>query len=448
MKCEFSTPVFVGLVLTNILSACTETDNSIQVDPTSSLSEIEAGLVEQARKIHDRVITLDTHADINTANFTATSNYTQDLDTQVNLPKMEAGGLDVAWFIVYTGQGPLDEEGYTAAHANAIDKFEAIHRLAEEIAPDRIELAYTSEDVRRISASGKKVAMIGIENAYPIGSDISRIKDFYERGGRYMSLAHNGHSQFSDSQTGEPTNDYLHGGLSDMGRQAIAEMNRLGIMVDISHPSKDSIMQSIELSRAPVIASHSSARALTDHTRNLDDEMLYAIRDNGGVVQTTAFSSYVSEARRSFLAEGRARLEAEISASMGFNLLSPSELTLLSVSDRESYEANMSELSSVLMPRLRTEVNAQAPAATVSDFIDHVDYMVDLIGLEHVGISSDFDGGGGIEGWNDASETFNVTLELVRRGYTEEQISLLWSGNLLRVLDDVQRIAAEIEAEA
>tara|TARA_B100000686_G_scaffold287528_1_gene313030 strand:+ start:104 stop:1450 length:1347 start_codon:yes stop_codon:yes gene_type:complete len=448
MKCEFSTPVFVGLVLTNILSACTETDNSIQVDPTSSLSEIEAGLVEQARKIHDRVITLDTHADINTANFTATSNYTQDLDTQVNLPKMEAGGLDVAWFIVYTGQGPLDEEGYTAAYANAIDKFEAIHRLAEEIAPDRIELAYTSEDVRRISASGKKVAMIGIENAYPIGSDISRIKDFYERGGRYMSLAHNGHSQFSDSQTGEPTNDYLHGGLSDMGRQAIAEMNRLGIMVDISHPSKDSIMQSIELSRAPVIASHSSARALTDHTRNLDDEMLYAIRDNGGVVQTTAFSSYVSEARRSFLAEGRARLEAEISASMGFNLLSPSELTLLSVSDRESYEANMSELSSVLMPRLRTEVNAQAPAATVSDFIDHVDYMVDLIGLEHVGISSDFDGGGGIEGWNDASETFNVTLELVRRGYTEEQISLLWSGNLLRVLDDVQRIAAEIEAEA
>ena len=361
---------------------------------------------------------------------------------------MEAGGLDVAWFIVYTGQGPLDEEGYTAAYANAIDKFEAIHRLAEEIAPDRIELAYTSEDVRRISASGKKVAMIGIENAYPIGSDISRIKDFYERGGRYMSLAHNGHSQFSDSQTGEPTNDYLHGGLSDMGRQAIAEMNRLGIMVDISHPSKDSIMQSIELSRAPVIASHSSARALTDHTRNLDDEMLYAIRDNGGVVQTTAFSSYVSEARRSFLAEGRARLEAEISASMGFNLLSPSELTLLSVSDRESYEANMSELSSVLMPRLRTEVNAQAPAATVSDFIDHVDYMVDLIGLEHVGISSDFDGGGGIEGWNDASETFNVTLELVRRGYTEEQISLLWSGNLLRVLDDVQRIAAEIEAEA
>lgn len=175
---------------------------------------------------------------------------------------------------MYTGQGPLDEAGYASAYTNAIDKFDAIHRLTEVIAPDLIELAYTSADVRRIAAEGKKVAMIGIENAYPVGLDLSRIEEFYDRGGRYMSLAHNGHSQLSDSQTGEPTNDYMHGGLSEMGRQAIAEMNRLGIMVDVSHPSKDSIMQSIELSRAPVIASHSSARALTDHTRNLDDEML------------------------------------------------------------------------------------------------------------------------------------------------------------------------------
>ena len=385
------------LLLLGLFVACSgdsnETANSTQSTPAPAL-ETEEELVARARGIHDRVITLDTHADINTSNFTATNNYTQDLDTQVNLPKMETGGLDVAWFIVYTGQGPLDEEGYAAAYANAIDKFDAIHRLAEEIAPDKIELAYTSADVRRIAASGKKVAMIGIENAYPIGTDMSRIEEFYDRGGRYMSLAHNGHSQFSDSQTGEATNDYLHGGLSQMGRQAIAEMNRLGIMIDVSHPSKDSIMQSIELSRAPVIASHSSARALTDHTRNLDDEMLYAIRDNNGVAQATAFHTYVNEARRSFLAEGND--------------------------------------------------NVLAPVATVSDFIDHVDYMVELIGLDHVGISSDFDGGGGIEGWNDASETFNVTLELVRRGYTEEEIARLWSGNLLRVLDEVQRIAAEI----
>ena len=385
------------LLLLGLFVACSgdsnETANSTQSTPAPAV-ETEEELVARARGIHDRVLTLDTHADINTSYFTATNNYTQDLDTQVNLPKMETGGLDVAWFIVYTGQGPLDEEGYAAAYANAIDKFDAIHRLAEEIAPDKIELAYTSADVRRLAAAGKKGAMIGIENAYPVGTDMSRIEEFYDRGGRYMSLAHNGHSQFSDSQTGEATNDYLHGGLSQMGRQAIAEMNRLGIMIDVSHPSKDSIMQSIELSRAPVIASHSSARALTDHTRNLDDEMLYAIRDNNGVAQATAFHTYVNEARRSFLAEGND--------------------------------------------------NVLAPVATVSDFIDHVDYMVELIGLDHVGISSDFDGGGGIEGWNDASETFNVTLELVRRGYTEEEIARLWSGNLLRVLDEVQRIAAEI----
>ena len=231
-----------------------------------SCSESEEELIARAQGIHDRVITLDTHADINTGNFTASRNYTQDLDTQVNLPKMEAGGLDVAWFIVYTGQGSLDEEGYAAAYANAIDKFDSIHRLAEEIAPDQIEIAYTSDDVRRIVGSGKKVAMIGIENAYPLGNDLSRIEEFYERGGRYMSVAHNGHNQLSHSHTGEENNDYVHGGLSDMGREAIAEMNRLGIMIDISHPSKDSIMQTLKLSVAPIIASHSSARKLTNHT--------------------------------------------------------------------------------------------------------------------------------------------------------------------------------------
>ncbi|MEQ8313466.1 MAG: dipeptidase [Gammaproteobacteria bacterium] len=363
----------------------------------SDTTAVSQDPVDRARGIHERVITLDTHADINTDNFTAEINYTQDLDTQVTLPKMEAGGLDVAWFIVYTGQGEINQEGYRAAYANAMDKFSAIHRLAEEIAPDQIEIAYTSDDVRRIVASGKKVAMIGVENAYPVGPDLSNIEKFYNLGARYMSLAHNGHNQFSDSQTGERDGVYWHGGLSEMGRFAIREMNRLGIMIDISHPSRDSIMQTLQLSRAPVIASHSSARALTDHSRNLDDEMLLALRDNGGVVQTVAFGSYINEARRAHLANGGD--------------------------------------------------SADAPPATVSDFVDHIDYMVNLIGLEHVGISSDFDGGGGIEGWNDASESFNVTLELVNRGYSEEEIGMLWSGNLLRVLDEVQQIAAEIQAE-
>ena len=358
----------------------------------------EEAITDTARAIHERVITLDTHVDINTSNFTHETNYTQDIDTQVNLPKMDAGGLDVAFFIVYTAQGELGPEGYRNAYGNAIDKFEAIHRFTEEIAPEQIELAYNSGDAKRIIASGKKVAMIGIENAYPVGPDLSNIEKFYEMGGRYMSLAHNGHNQFSDSNTGEVDGVYWHGGLSEMGRLAIKEMNRLGIMIDISHPSRDSIMQTLELSRAPVIASHSSARALTDHSRNLDDEMLLALRQNGGVVQTVAFGTYVSELRRLHWASGG-----------DF---------------------------------------ADAPPATVSNFVDHIDYMVKLIGIEHVGISSDFDGGGGLIGWGDASETLNVTEELVRRGYTENEIEMLWSKNLLRVLDNVERIAREIQNEA
>jgi membrane dipeptidase len=198
----------------------------------------ETALIAKAKKIHADVITLDTHNDINTANFTETVNYTQNLPTQVNLPKMRQGGLDVSWLIVYTAQGELNDEGYKKAYANAIDKFDAIHRLTKKLAPDQIELALTSADVRRINKSGKLVAMIGVENGYPIGTDLSRIKDFADRGARYMSLSHNGHSQLSDSNTGERDNVWLHNGLSDLGKKAVVEMNKWGIMIDVSHPSK------------------------------------------------------------------------------------------------------------------------------------------------------------------------------------------------------------------
>lgn len=444
-------PAFV-ISLLSLLFACGEAESPApapapEPDVAASI-ETEEQLIARAQAIHDRVITLDTHADINTDNFTLERNYTEDLDTQVTIPKMRAGGLDVAWFIVYTGQGELTEDGYAAAYANAIDKFDAIHRLANEIAPEEFEIAYTSDDVRRIAGAGKLVAMIGIENAYPIAEDISRVEEFFERGGRYMSLAHNGHNQLSDSHTGEAAGDYLHDGLSDLGEAALAEMNRLGIMVDISHPSRAAIHDMLDLSRAPVIASHSSARGLTNHTRNLDDETLLRIRDNGGVVQTVAFGSYISEAQRSFLAEGRARVRAMIAEEIDLDLLSDAEVEDLDPIARAAYDAQLEILNSQFFPRLNAEVISQSPDADVSDFVDHIDYMVELIGLEHVGISSDFDGGGGISGWSDASETFNVTLELVRRGYSEEEIGLLWSGNLLRVLDDVQRVAAEIQAEA
>jgi membrane dipeptidase len=255
--------------------------------------QADAALVARARPIHDRVITLDTHVDISVNNFRPECNYTMRLTNQVNLPKMVEGGLDVAFLIVYVGQGELSDDGYENAYRQAVSKFDAVHRLTSEIAPDRIGLALTPDDVRRIAASGRKVAVIGIENGYPIGTDIRRVQEFWERGGRYMSLAHNGHSQLADSNTGEGSGQFLHGGLSDLGRQAIAEMNRVGIMVDISHPSKDANLQAMALSKAPVIASHSSARVVANHSRNLDEEALLALKKNGGVVQTVAFASYV-----------------------------------------------------------------------------------------------------------------------------------------------------------
>ena len=391
-----ATPFWAPLALAVV--SCVPVDN--QDVPAV---ETDEELVERARGIHERVLTLDTHDDINTDNFTAERNYASDLPTQLTLPKMEAGGLDVAWLVVYTRQGPLDDEGYAAAYANAIDKFEAIHRLVNEYAPERTELALTSDDARRIVESGKKAIMIGVENAYSIGEDISRIEEFHARGARYISLAHTGPSQLSDAHSGEQDGNWLHDGLSELGRQAIAEMNRLGIMVDISHPSKASIMQTLEISRAPVIASHSAARGLSDVSRNLDDEQLRAVAENGGVVQTVALRRFINAEK------AEARQQAAEAAAEGEEI--------------------------------------EAPDVDVADFVDHIDYMVNLIGLNHVGISSDFDGGGGVAGWDDASETFNVTLELVRRGYTEEEIEKLWSGNLLRVLDEVQAIGARIQAE-
>lgn len=414
--------------------------------PGAVAEETEAELVARARGIHARVITLDTHNDISVSDFTAERNYTTDLGNQVNLPKMEAGGLDVSWLIVYTGQGDLDDAGYAAAYENAIAKFDAIHRLAEEYAPDRIEIAYTSDDVRRIDAAGKKVAMIGIENAYPVGLDLGNIRDFAERGGRYMSLSHNGHSQFADSNTGERDDVWLHGGLSDLGREAIAQMNKWGIMIDVSHPAKTSNMETFTLSRAPVIASHSASRAMNDVSRNLDDEELRALAANGGVVQTVAFRSYVNSDKNSANREAMGAIEAEIAAEMGFEIVERGQVRGMSAEEREVYFAGFTAVREAANARA-SEVADTAPPVDVADFVDHIDYIVELIGLEHVGISSDFDGGGGVAGWNDASETFNVTLELVRRGYTEEQIGMLWSGNLLRVLDQVQQIAAEIQAQ-
>jgi membrane dipeptidase len=387
-------------------------------------------LVARARAIHERVMTLDTHVDINPSNFTPARNYTQKLQTQVNLPKMEAGGLDAVFLIVYVGQSTdLTATGFARAHAQALEKFEAIRRLTSELAPDRIGLARTAAEARAIYASGRKVALIGVENGYPLGTDPANVRTFAELGARYLSLAHNGHNQLSDSNTGERDGVWAHGGLSQLGRQMVAELNRWGVMVDISHPSKASMLQTAELSQAPIIASHSAVRALCDHSRNLDDEQLMALKRNGGVAQIVAFSGYVKCGNESVERQQAMRALRE---ELGRSPQQPAE------AQRAEYQRRMRELDARYPP---------PPRATVADFVDHIDYAVRLIGLDHVGISSDFDGGGGVEGWNDASETLNVTVELVRRGYTEEQIAQLWSGNLLRVMEECDRIGRRLRGE-
>lgn len=408
--------------------------------------ESEYNMSERAKKIHKSVITIDTHNDFNVNNFTKEINYTQDLDAQVNLPKMVAGGLDVSWLIVYTGQGELNKDGYKKAYQNAIDKFDAIDRLVNKYAPDQIELALTSADVKRIVASGKKVAMIGVENAYPLGENLKNIEKFYKRGARYMSLAHNGHSQFCDSNTGEEDGVWLYNGLSELGIKAIEEMNRVGMMIDISHPSKESNIQMIQLSKAPVIASHSSARALCDVSRNLDDELLQMIKNNGGVVQTVAFNGYLNLEKYEANMNASKGLYKEIAQEQDIEYLELDDIKKLTGDDQEAAFINFEKILKIASTR-KKDINAKYPMVNVRDFVNHIDYLVSKMGINHVGISSDFDGGGGIEGWNDASETFNVTLELVKRGYSEDDIAKLWGLNLLRVLDEVQLIAAEIQAK-
>ncbi|MGC1204234.1 MAG: dipeptidase [Flavobacteriaceae bacterium] len=401
-------------------------------------------LVERAKAIHERVITLDTHCDINISNFTDSINYTQHLDTQITLPKMKSGGLDVAWFIVYTGQDSLTAKGYENAYNNAMSKFDAIHKLTTDIAPNDIELATTSEDVRRISKSGKKVAMIGIENGYPVGLDIKNVEKFYNLGARYMSLAHNGHSQLSDSNTGEADDIWLHNGLSDLGKEVIKEMNRLGMMIDVSHPSKEAMKQMIALSKAPIIASHSSARALCDHSRNLDDEQLELIKENGGVVQTVAFQAYLNTEKHEARNKDLLAVRMKVADSLGTKWYNAKERQSLNNEEKDKFYSLRGQIN-MLTNEIASKQTNIAPMVDVSDFVDHIDYLVEKIGIAHVGISSDFDGGGGIGGWSDASETFNVTLELVKRGYTEDEIELLWSGNLLRVLDEVEALAKTIQ---
>ncbi|MDR2213478.1 MAG: dipeptidase [Pseudomonadales bacterium] len=348
--------------------------------PLTALGASEDDLIAQARAIHERVLTLDTHVDI-PLNFATSEFMPADAEAQVNLNTMQSGGLDGAFFSVYVGQGARDTEGNLHAKADALAKFDAIHRMTDSLYSDRIGLATTAAEARALHAEGKLVALIGMENAYVIGQDLSLLADYRARGARYLTLVHNGHNDVGDSaqpQARFNDADEEHQGLSAFGYQVVDELNRLGILVDVSHVSKATMLAATAHSKAPVLASHSSARALFDHPRNMDDEQLLALKANGGVVQIVAFNAYLRPA---------------------------------------------------------------GETATVQDLVNHIDHVVQLIGIDHVGISSDFGGGGGISGWNGAAETFNLTLELVRRGYSEADIAKIWSGNVLRILEQAERVA-------
>jgi len=273
-----------------------------------------------------------------------------------------------------------------------------------------------------------RVAVIGVENGYPIGKDLSLVRKFHELGGRYMTLTHGGHNDIADSATPRNEPPAEHNGLSEFGRQVVAEMNRVGMMIDISHTSKQTALAAIRLSTAPVIASHSGARAVNDHPRNLDDETLLALKANGGVMQAVALGGFVRNDPPE-KAEAVRALRAEFGLVGGPG----GGVAALTPEKRATYE------------RRRAALDEKWPPANVQDFVNHIDHAVKLIGIDHVGISSDFDGGGGVKGWTNAAESPNVTIELVRRGYTEDQIRKLWGGNLLRVWREAEKKARELQ---
>jgi len=349
-----------------------------------------AGCSDEARDkiaavIHDKVLTVDTHVD--TPLLLIAENYDlsirhepKQMIDKLDFPRMEEGGLDAVFFAVFVFQGPRTPEGNEQAKQTALKTFTAIQgSLAQNSAV--AELALTPDDAYRLESEKKRAIFIGMENGYPIGTDLSQINDFYDLGARYITLCHMSNNDICDSST-DPKGPE-HNGLSEFGKQVVAEMNRLGMMVDISHVSDKTVLDVLEMSTAPIIASHSSARAVYEHPRNLPDELLKKIADKGGVVQATI--EYVKA--------------------------------------HASYE--------------RPEL------PTVAEFVDHIVHIVNVAGIDHVGIGTDFDGGGELSDCYDVSEMGNITRELVKRGYTAKQIQKIWGGNLMRVFREVQSAAEE-----
>ena len=386
----------------------------------SSCGDEQARITRKADKIHEAILTVDTHCD--TPMRLMRSDFdlgVRNEDGCVDFPRMKEGGLDAEFFAVFIGQGPRNAEGYMDAYNRAIETFGKIHDNVEKNS-GMAELAFTVDDAYRINKSGKRVAFMGIENGYPVGLDLAKIEEFYNLGARYITLSHSRNNDICDSSTDNQGAE--HNGLSEFGVEVVKEMNRLGMMVDVSHISDEAFYDVIELSEAPVIASHSSCRALCESPRNLDDNMLMALKDNAGVIQICILSNYLKQPEPNPVLEEKL---AEISEKYNnFEGLTEEEF---SQARREYYEVR----------------NKYRELATVEDAVDHIDHVVQLIGIDYVGIGTDFDGGGGIEGAMDVSQMKNITYELIKRGYSRPEIEKIWGGNVMRVLRENEKLAQQ-----
>ena len=423
MVAAHTVKITLGVLLSLLASGCEpqqpqQTKGAASVASSEpALSPVEQSELQTAADIHQAVITVDTHIDIPVSLGTPEADFRQPGPMQVDLPKMVSGGLDAGFFIVYVGQGPLNEAGYSEAYAEAKRKFAAIERTLAN-SPEALVLARTPGELTAAVAAGKQAVAIGVENAYPLGKDYRHLQEFYDRGARYISLTHFGHNHFGDSsaakgEQGGVAEPQSHG-LSETGLSLIDEMNRLGMMVDVSHTSKESTLAAVARSKTPVIASHSGVKALFDHPRNLSDEEIKAIAGKGGVVQIVAFDSYMRE-----VSEVNKAAVAAIREDMG-----------LTAKDwyKTASQATIGEFRQAV-----AALNSQFPRANVATLVDGIDYVVQLVGIDHVGIASDFGGGGGVQGWDSIDHSLAVTEELVARGYSYAQIEQIWGANLLRV---------------
>ena len=419
-------PLFATL-LAMLVAGCSQDDTPAVTTPSPGAAQDT--LDADAAAIHARVLTLDTHVDTPLFLMRPGFDFLKRHDpfrqmSQVDWPRMQEGQLDAAFWAVYVGQGELTEAALATAAAQADRIFARIHQFVDDHA-EQVALATSAADVRRIVASGRHAVLIGVENGYALGGDAQRVWRFRDRGARYIGLIHSRNNTLGDSAT-DPEGP-LHGGLSELGKQAVKEMNRAGIMVDVSHASDAAFWDMLKLSTTPPMASHSSARAVYDHPRNMTDDMLKAIAERGGVVQVNTLGSYIAELvnspeRQAALDEMREELRAAQGGSREQAL--------------ERFWLAMGAVNAKYPP----------PLATLDDVADHIDHMVAVMGVDHVGVGADFDGGGGVAGMYDVSEIGNLTAELLRRGYSESDIEKIWGGNLLRVLTEVEAMAEPRQA--